>query len=40
MATKTKFCLPRNKRKVFIAATLGRFLPKMPGLGTSRRTTS
>ena len=40
VATKAKFRLPRKKRKAFIAAMLDRFLPKMPSMDTSRRTTS
>ncbi len=37
MATKTKACLSRKQRKAFIAAMLGRFLPKLPSLDPSRR---
>ena len=40
MNTKMKRCLPRKQRKAFNIAMLDRFLPKMPGLNTLRRTTS
>jgi hypothetical protein len=40
MNTMMKRCLPRKHRKAFIIAMLDRFLRKIPGLNTLRRSTS